>query len=85
MAKSREHSSCTKCDWQGVSARGRARTWILRTSSLAIATMVLLELGGITALGDSVLSIGLTIMLLSLGLRMLIRGDRCPRCEAATA
>lgn len=78
----REHLSCTQCDWHGVTTRGRARLWIYRGATAAIAVMVILELTAVTELGDNVLSIGLTIMLLSLGLRLLIRGDRCQDCGA---
>ena len=78
----REHLSCTECGWVGMSARGRARQWVFRLSSAAIAVLVVLELSGVLALGDDLLSIGLTIMLLSLGLRLIIRGDRCRECGA---
>lgn len=78
----REHRSCTECDWAGRTRHSTVRVWIFRASTLAVALLVLLELGGITALGDRVLSLGLTIMLVSIVARILLRGDRCPRCGA---
>ena len=78
----REHRSCTQCDWGGRTSHSTLRVWIFRASTFAVALLVTLELGGITSLGDRVLSLGLTIMLVSIAARILIRGDRCPRCGA---
>ena len=42
--------------------------------------MLGLELAGLTRLGDAVWAIAITIMLASIGLRLVIRGDRCAAC-----
>lgn len=78
----REHRSCTECDWGGHTRHSKVRLWIFRASTFAVALLVALELGRITTLGDRVLSLGLTIMLVSITARISIRGDRCPRCGA---
>lgn len=76
----REHLQCSQCGWYGVTARGKLRYLVFGLSVAAIAILAALELFGVTALGDDLIAIGLTIMLLSIGLRLLIRGDRCREC-----
>ena len=49
-------------------------------SSLTVASLIALELSGITSLGDRVWPVAITVMLASIGLRLLIRGDRCVAC-----
>lgn len=78
----REHLYCTQCSWVGITGRGKLRLGIFIASTLSAATIIALEQGGVIALGDQVWAIALTILVLSIGVRLLIRGDRCPECDA---
>lgn len=78
----REHLVCRQCGWYGVTARGRLRYAVFGVSVAAIVLLAALELLGVMVLGDQVIAIGITIMLASIGLRLLIRGDRCRECGA---
>jgi len=76
----REHLRCSRCGWYGVTARGRLRYAVYGVSLAAVVILVGLELLGVVALGDQVIAIGITIMLVSIGVRLVIRGDRCREC-----
>jgi hypothetical protein len=78
----REHMQCTQCDWSGRTSHGQVRLGIFVMSTSIVVVMIALELLGFLALGDRVWTSALTIMLLSIGLRVLIRGDRCRSCNA---
>lgn len=76
----RERLECPACGWQGVTARGRVRWWVFGLSTTVIVGWLaagLLELASL----DTALAGSITIALLSIGLRMLVRGDTCPRCR----
>jgi hypothetical protein len=64
----------------GVTALGRLRWAVFGVSLAAVAVLVGLELAGVTKLGGAVWGVAITIMLLSIGVRLLIRGDRCREC-----
>lgn len=78
----REHLQCTECPWSGTTSHGRLRWAVFAASTLAVVILVALEFAGLTALGEGLWPIVITILVLSIGLRLLIRGDRCPRCGA---
>jgi hypothetical protein len=81
MARARrEQMNCDACGWTGVTAHGRVRQWLFGLAVLAVAVLVGIEWFGVTALGDDLWALGILIMLASLGLRLLVRGDRCPSC-----
>lgn len=76
----REHMTCLSCGRVGTTARSRARLLVFGLSSTTVAILIGLELTGVTQLGDVVWSVAITILLASIGLRLLIRGDRCTAC-----
>ncbi len=78
----RERLQCTDCGWVGITSRGKQRRAIFATSTAAVAFLIALELFEVCALGDQLWAVALTIFLISIGLRMLVRGDRCRVCEA---
>lgn len=75
--------TCPACGWVGLTGHGRLRWAVFGVSMAAVTILFVLELSGVTQLGDAVLGIAITIALLSIGLRLLIRGDRCGACGAA--
>lgn len=78
----REHRQCTQCDWVGLTSRGALRGVIFAVSiGLAVLLFTLDILGGL-GIGDQLWALVLTILLVSVGSRMLIRGDKCPKCGA---
>ena len=78
----REHLQCTQCSWVGVTTHGKIRLAIFMTTTATVAVLVALELAGVLALGDQVWAIAVTILVVSIGARLLIRGDRCRECGA---
>ncbi len=78
----REHLRCPSCTWQGTSSRGRARTLVYASSSVIVAALLLASVIGWLSV-DVTVPTAITIALLSIGVRMLIRADRCPQCGAA--
>ena len=72
--------TCRECGWTGLTARSRVRLAVFALSSAMVVVMLGLELAGLTRLGDAVWAIAITIMLASIGLRLVIRGDRCAAC-----
>ena len=79
----REHLRCDACGWTGITGQGRIRLAIYVGSLLAVAVSIALELAGVLALGDSVWAWSITLLLASIGLRLLVRGDRCGSCDTA--
>ena len=77
----REHRQCTQCDWVGLTSRGALRSVIFAVSIGAAVLLFTLEILA-SVLGDQLWTVVLTILLVSIGLRMLIRGDKCPKCGA---
>jgi hypothetical protein len=77
----RERLECPACGWQGVTALGRVRWLVFGLSTTLIVGWLLVALLGHASL-DTALAASITIALLSIGLRMLVRGDTCPRCRA---
>lgn len=83
MARARrEQMSCDSCGWVGITGHGWVRLSLFVVALLSVAVLVLLDWFGLTALGDDLWALGILIMLVSLGLRLLVRGDRCPSCAA---
>jgi hypothetical protein len=78
--RAREHVECTECGWVGVTPQGRVRQGLFLVSLAAVAVLVALELAGVTELGDDLWGICVTVMLVSIGGRLLVRGDRCRTC-----
>jgi hypothetical protein len=78
----REQLQCTQCNWAGRTTHGQVRLAIFGLTTSTVVLLVALELLGLTQLGDLAWTSALTIMLLSIGLRLLIRGDRCRECNA---
>lgn len=76
----RERLTCTSCGWTGLTTRSTVRLALYLGSTLAAAALIALELLGLTQLGDQVWPLAITILVLSIGARLLIRGDRCKAC-----
>ncbi|MCA9699061.1 MAG: hypothetical protein KC431_16180 [Myxococcales bacterium] len=74
---------CSACPWSGVTTRGRVRLAVFMLGWAAVALLAGLELAGLLGLGEQVWPILILSMLSSIGLRLLIRGDRCPDCGEA--
>ena len=71
---------CTACDWRGMTTLGHVRLWVFKASTAIIALLILVELVGLTDLGGNLWTIALLLAYGSVGVRLLIRGDRCPSC-----
>jgi hypothetical protein len=80
--RQREHLRCTQCSWVGITTQGKIRLGIFATSLATVAVLITLELTGVLALGDQVWAVALTILVVSIGVRLVIRGDRCGECGA---
>jgi hypothetical protein len=78
----RERLRCESCGWVGVTRQGRLRAGIFVVGVIVVVGLIAAELLGLIALGDSVWAWSLTILLVSLGARLLVRGDRCGACSS---
>lgn len=76
----REHLLCTACEWRGLTPLGRVRLGIWKLSTALVAALVVAEFVGLTALGGDLWTAVLIIAYGSIAIRLVIRGDRCPRC-----
>lgn len=77
----RERLECPACGWQGVTTLGRVRWLVFGLSTAVIVGWLGAALLDLASL-DTAIAASITIALLSIGLRMLVRGDACPRCRA---
>ncbi|NVB36861.1 hypothetical protein G6O69_03405 [Pseudenhygromyxa sp. WMMC2535] len=80
--RGRERMTCGDCGWVGITAHGYLRWAVFGLAVFSVLAAFVLERAGVLGLGDQLWPLGITIMLVSLGLRLLIRGDRCPECGA---
>ncbi|MFV8751492.1 hypothetical protein ACNOYE_13185 [Nannocystaceae bacterium ST9] len=75
----REHVSCPTCAWQGVTRLGRVRLGVFALAWAGVLGLFVAAWLGATSF-DQAIALAITGTLLSIGLRLAIRGDRCPTC-----
>ena len=76
----REHFVCPACGWQGIPRLGRVRLALFVLTMVFVLGLFVAALLGATSI-DQAIAVAITASLLSIGLRMLIRGDRCMACD----
>lgn len=81
MARSRrERLVCPTCGWQGVTTLGRVRLAVFGLTTATLLAWLGAGLAGLASL-DTAIAGSISLALLSIGLRLVIRGERCPGCR----